>query len=101
MFLLNLSMPWFFAAMTLSGASANPAPEIPGVPSYIVEAAKDEVRDGTIVAVYLDPEITTSQVYRVIMESPEWDRRLTIRNDGVVLIKQRLYEPIAERAAGR
>jgi hypothetical protein len=35
------------------------------------------------------------------MDGADWNRRLTIRGDGVVLIKQRLYEPAAVRYARR
>ena len=100
MFLLNLVTQWLFVTATMTG-TAGPLLEPENVPSIIVAAANNEVRDGRIVAVYLDREITTSQVYRVIMDASEWDRRLTIRSDGVVLIKQRLYEPATQRFSQR
>lgn len=63
-------------------------------PQQIVQAAREEVADGQIVAIYRDTEITTADVYRVLMRAPNLDRRLTIRSDGVVLHNERLYEPV-------
>jgi hypothetical protein len=60
-----------------------------------VDAAKNEVKNGKIVEIYLDNEISTAEVYRVIMDTPDLNRRLTIRSDGVVLHNERLYEPIS------
>src|SRR5262245_45597473 len=77
-------------ALALSGTAA--AGE-QAVPQHIVAAAQKEVRNGKIVSIYLDRDITTAQVYRVIMDVSDWNRRLTIRGDGVVLNKQRLYGP--------
>jgi hypothetical protein len=71
------------------------------VPEHILEAAQREVHDGRVVSAYLDPSITSSQVYRVVLDASEWDRRLTIRDDGVVLLKQRLHKPEDPQVAWR
>ena len=76
-------------AGTVLAQSRNEAPPI------IIQAANAEVREGEIVEIYLDSEITTSDVYRVLMRAPDVDRRLTIREDGVVLKNERVYEPVA------
>jgi hypothetical protein len=53
------------AVTALGAGSAIAAAGQQDVPSHIVAAAKNEVRNGRIVSIYLDPEITTSRVYRV------------------------------------
>lgn len=83
----------FAAALGAMSASASAGEQ--AVPQHIVAAARNEVRDGKIVSIYLDRDITTAQVYRVVMDTSDWNRRLTIRGDGVVLNKQRVYAPRA------
>lgn len=125
MSLLTFSSPWLYAAAVVGGAaiSATPesrqdsapeaqqvstpqtrrvhAPESREVPSYILELAQNEVRDGRVVSAYLDTEITSSPVYRVVMDASDWDRRLTIRGDGVVLHNKRMYESAVAHDARR
>lgn len=93
MFRLNQTIRSLLASAALSAGVAMVQAQI-DAPANIVDAAKNEVKDGKIVRAYLDEEITTSDVYRVFMTTPGMDRRLTIRSDGVVLHNERLYEPI-------
>lgn len=83
------------AALAALGVAAANAQDRRDAPGMIVQAAQAEVQGGEIVETYLDTEITTSDVYRVLMRAPDMDRRLTIRGDGVVLKNERMYEPIS------
>src|SRR5262252_2583870 len=100
MFRLN-AITGLFVAAALGAGSATAQASSKDAPPNILKAAQNEVRNGRIVAAYLDRSITTSRVYRVIMDTPDWDRRLTIREDGVVLNKQRLYQPDSVQYARR
>ena len=93
MFRLNQTIRTLLASAAISAGAVTVQAQT-GAPAIIVDAAKNEVKDGKIVRIYLDQEITTSDVYRVLMTTPGMDRRVTIRSDGVVLHNERLYEPI-------
>jgi hypothetical protein len=95
MFRLNSTMRAWIATAALGAGAAFAQTRPQEAPSIIVDAAKNEVKNGKIVEIYLDNEISTAEVYRVIMDTPDLNRRLTIRSDGVVLHNERLYEPIS------
>ena len=85
------------ASLAVPTALAQSREEVLGpreAPRNIVEAARDEMENGKIVEIYRDTEITTAEIYRVLVRAPDMDRRLTIRGDGVVLHNERLYEPV-------
>jgi hypothetical protein len=76
------------AALCAGTAFAQSQPQT--VPQIVVDAALNEQKGGTIVEIYLDKEITTAEIYRVIMKTPDCNRRLTIRGDGVVLNDEKM-----------
>ena len=90
MFRLNLWMRAAIAGAALWTGSALAQPQQQNAPRIVIDAALNEQKDGTIEQVYLDKEITTSEVYRVIMKTPDGERRLTIRSDGVVLNDEKM-----------
>ena len=90
MFRLNSWMRAAIAGAALCTGSAFAQPPRQNAPRVVVDAALNEQRDGTIEQIYLDKEITTSEIYRVIMKTPDGERRLTIRGDGVVLNDEKM-----------
>lgn len=90
MFRLNSWMRAAIAGAALCSGSVFAQSPQQNAPRIVVDAAMNEQRDGTIEQVYLDKDITTSEIYRVIMRTPDGERRLTIRGDGVVLNDERM-----------
>ena len=90
MFRLNGWMRAAIAGAALCAGSALAGPQQQDVPKIVIAAAMDEQQNGKIVEAYLDKDITTSELYRVVMKTPDGNRFLTIRGDGVVLNDEKM-----------